>query len=95
MTAQELETSATSGNPMPTNLSPALQALWLEKSGDWHAAHDLCDSIPEPNGSWIHAYLHRVEGDLNNAAYWYNRAKKPIPTTNLTTEWHEIATTLA
>lgn len=79
---------------MPAGISPAQQALWLEKSGDWHAAHNLCNEIPDPAGSWIHAYLHRVEGDLSNAAYWYSIAQKPIPTTNLETEWNDLATAL-
>lgn len=94
MTATELANSAVSDSPMPAGLSPARQALWLEKSGDWHAAHELCNTIPDPDGAWIHAYLHRAEGDLSNAAYWYERAERPIPTTDLATEWMELATTL-
>lgn len=76
---------------MPAGLSPEQQALWLEKSGDWHASHDLCNEIQDPNGAWIHAYLHRVEGDLGNASYWYHRARKDMPTYSLEEEWLELA----
>lgn len=77
----------------PPDLSPALQALWYAANGDWHRAHDLT----QPGGAaldWVHAYLHRVEGDLSNAAYWYRRAGKPIATGALDDEWIELATTL-
>lgn len=79
---------------MPEGLNLAHQALWLEQAGEWHAAHDLCDSIPEPAGSWIHAHLHRVEGDLSNASYWYHRAGKEMPTCSLEQEWVQLATEL-
>lgn len=90
MTSSELLVSAHSGDSLPTNLSLAHQALWLEQSGDWKAAHALCDSIPEPAGSWIHAYLHRVEGDLSNASYWYSRASKEMPSCSLEQEWAQL-----
>ncbi|GAA5494649.1 hypothetical protein Rhal01_00812 [Rubritalea halochordaticola] len=91
MTAQELLNSATSGSSMPDGLSSTQKALWLEKSGDWHASHDLCNEIPDPSGAWIHAYLHRVEGDLGNASYWYHRAGKDMPTCSLDEEWIILA----
>lgn len=58
----------------PDDLTPAQRVLWLDANGDWHAAHDLAQSLPDPDGARLHAYLHRVEGDLPNARYWYRRA---------------------
>lgn len=80
---------------MPDGLSPSHQALWIEQSGDWHTAHDMCESIPDPAGSWIHAYLHRVEGDLSNASYWYYRAGEEMPSISLEQEWLQLAEALA
>ena len=95
MTAHALLKSAHSGNPMPQDLNPAHQALWIEQAGDWHTAHDRCDRISEPAGSWIHAYLHRVEGDLSNASYWYHRAGKEMPSNTLEQEWIHLVESLA
>ena len=77
----------------PAGLSPALLALWCAGKGDWERAHDLT----QPGGpalDWVHAYLHRVEGDLSNAAYWYRRAGKPVATIPLEEEWAELAAVL-
>ena len=90
MPPQALLKSAQSRNPMPDGLNSAHQALWLVQSGDWQKAHDMCESIPEPAGSWIHAYLHRLEGDLSNASYWYNRAGKQMPTCGFAEEWLQL-----
>ena len=57
----------------------ALQALWMEARGDWDTAHDLCNREGGAAGAWVHAYLHRVEGDLGNADYWYQQAGSPRP----------------
>jgi len=83
-------------HPSP-ELSPALRALWLAKKGRWDEAHDLCQEIPGTAGSWIHAWLHRQEGDYGNACYWYDRAGKPAPgrKASLDEEWFAIATALA
>jgi len=73
----------------PAGISPALQALWYARTGDWDRSHD----ITQPGGpalDWVHAYLHRVEGDLSNAAYWYRRAGKPVSTIPLDEEWTEL-----
>ena len=73
----------------PTGLGAPLQALWYARAGDWDHAHD----ITQPGGpalDWVHAYLHRVEGDLANAAYWYRRAGKPVSTIPLDEEWAEL-----
>ena len=97
MTAAELAQSAQSDSELPTGLSLAQQALWLSKAGRWDASHDLCEEVPDPGGSWIHAYLHRVEGDLGNASYWYHRAGKEMPAASVTLaeEWEQIAAVLS
>ena len=61
----------------PEGLSEPLQAMWHARKGDWETAHNIAQSIGTELGSWIHAYLHRVEGDLSNADYWYKRTGKP------------------
>ncbi|MBD3648262.1 MAG: hypothetical protein HUJ31_12605 [Pseudomonadales bacterium] len=74
-------------------LSNALQALWHEANGNWDRAHALVqDNSPE--SCWVHAYLHRKEGDLSNARYWYNRAGQPVARGELNEEWRAIADTL-
>lgn len=69
---------ATLANDTPPALPPALVSLWHMEKGDWHAAHDLINESDEPDAMWVHAHLHRVEGDLGNAAYWYRRAGRPV-----------------
>ena len=61
----------------PEGLSEPLQAMWHARKGDWETAHNIAQHISSELGSWIHAYLHRIEGDLSNADYWYKRACKP------------------
>lgn len=82
---------------MPAGLGGALEALWLARAGQWDRAHDCCQNISGSAGSWIHAHLHRQEGDLGNAAYWYARAGKPTPPAAITIEqeWRAIAAALA
>jgi len=75
---------------LPTGINQELQALWYDAKGDWHKAHDIAQDINNSNGSWIHAYLHRVEGDLGNANYWYNRAGKSMPASSLEEEWENL-----
>ena len=67
--------------------SKALQSLWLDGCGDWEGAHEIAQELSGIAGSWIHAYLHRKEGDLWNARYWYDRAGKTYPQYNLTEEY--------
>ncbi len=74
----------------PPNLSLALQALWFDAKGDWDKAHDLAQADEGGAGDWVHAYLHRKEGDAFNAAYWYRRARKPAAKGGLAEEWGEI-----
>ena len=72
--------------------SELIQALWWAKKGDWEMAHNIAQEVDSSNGSWVHAYLHRVEGDLGNAAYWYKRANKPSKfNESLDVEWTEIS----
>jgi hypothetical protein len=78
----------------PPSLSDALRALWLDARGDWDGAHDAAQADEGGAGDWVHAYLHRKEGDAGNAAYWYRRAGKPVCRTSLGAEWEEIAEAL-
>ena len=77
-----------------TELSVELQALWWAKKGAWEKAHDLAQEAGTKEGDWVHAYLHRVEGDLSNASYWYARAGKPVSNIELSKEWNEIVEAL-
>ncbi len=74
----------------------ALQALWADRQGDWDRAHTLAQDANNRDGDWVHAYLHRKEGDIGNAGYWYNRAgqERVAAGTSLETEWDQIATAL-
>ena len=78
----------------PPGLSHALRALWLDARGDWDGAHDAAQADEGGAGDWVHAYLHRKEGDAGNAAYWYRRADKPVCRTSLDEEWSAIAAAL-
>ena len=81
-------------NIPPDRLSPALQALWHDGKGNWDAAHRCIQSEDEGAGAWVHAYLHRKEGDNANAAYWYRRAGRPVASGPLTEEWEALAEAL-
>ena len=85
--------SVDGGGGPPDGMSQELMSLWLAKKGRWDDAHEVAQDINSPMGFWIHAYLHRVEGDLGNAGYWYRRADKPSKSTKegLDDEWREIA----
>ena len=78
----------------PEGLSKPLQALWQEAKGAWDEAHTLAQVDKGPAGAWVHAYLHRVEGNLRNAGYWYRRAGRPASEEALRDEWRAIATAL-
>ena len=78
----------------PSELSAALRALWHDAKGQWDAAHAVAQDIDGEDGAWIHAYLHRKEGDAGNAAYWYRRAGKPASRLTLDAEWEQIAAEL-
>jgi hypothetical protein len=70
----------------PAGLSLPLHALWYASRGDWDAAHERVQESPDRDGAWVHAHLHRQEGDLGNAAYWYRRAGKPVATATIEEE---------
>jgi hypothetical protein len=80
----------------PPEVSAALQGLWFAARGDWESAHARAQNDPSPAGSWVHAYLHREEGDLGNARYWYSRAGQKVPSADvsLKDEWAQIARSL-
>ncbi len=80
--------------PQPSSYSLLLQAMWHDARGDWAKAHELAQEIEDADGAWIHAYLHRKEGDLSNARYWYHRASRNMPGLSLDTEWEAIVTEL-
>ncbi|HNT50301.1 MAG TPA: hypothetical protein PLM56_05440 [Cyclobacteriaceae bacterium] len=92
MTLQEFKTSLEEQQPPP--VAVLLQALWYEAKGDWEKAHNLAQDVHTPDGSWIHAYLHRVEGDISNAQYWYHKANRKMPKVSLKEEWEDIANEL-
>ena len=68
----------------------ALLALWWDAKGDWERAHEVAQDVDEADGAWVHAYLHRKEGDLGNAAYWYRRAGRAVASGDLRVEWEGI-----
>jgi hypothetical protein len=78
----------------PSDLSLPLRALWLDAHGDWDGAHEAAQADEGGAGDWVHAYLHRKEGDDGNAGYWYRRARKPVCRSSLEEEWAAIAAEL-
>ena len=90
MSFEEFKTEVEAGR-FPTELSAPLQALWHEARGDWARAHACVQEDGSPASSWVHAYLHRREGDAGNAAYWYSRAGRPVAAGSLEAEWAAIA----
>ena len=89
MTLSEFKTSIQNGQ-IPEGLTVYLHALWLDRNGDWNKAHALIDQMEDADAAFLHAYLHRKEGDLGNASYWYSRAGKTRPNIGLDEEWEEI-----
>jgi hypothetical protein len=75
--------------PAP-DLNAPLAAMWWAAKGDWNKAHAIAQDNDTPDAAWVHAYLHRVEGDIGNAGYWYRQAGKPVATGALDAEWDEI-----
>jgi hypothetical protein len=93
MTLAELKRSVSKTSP-PPGLTPALTALWWAAKDDWERAHALVMDEGGKDCAWVHAYLHRLEGDLGNARYWYGQAGKAPPTGRLPAEWDSIADAL-
>lgn len=81
-------------NTLPANLSVHLQAMWYDRKGDWDKAHKLVDNLSDSTACWVHAYLHRKEGDIWNADYWYQKAGKKRPDITLGEEWEIIVKAL-
>lgn len=89
MDITSLKGSLSAGTP-PLSASVYLKALWYDAKEDWNKAHELIQGLPDKNASWIHAYLHRKEGDTWNADYWYAKAGKKRPSVSLQEEWEQI-----
>ncbi|MEN0051573.1 MAG: hypothetical protein AAF806_31200 [Bacteroidota bacterium] len=90
MTYEQFQTNLQQ-NELPANLPEALQVLWYDAKGNWEAAHDIAQEMHNDIGSWLHAYLHRKEGDHWNANYWYQRAGRTFPECSLEEEWEVMA----
>ncbi len=84
MTVEEFRNSDGNG------FSGALLALWWDAKGDWGKAHEVAQDVEGRDGAWVHAYLHRKEGDLGNAGYWYRQAGQRVATGDLRVEWEAI-----
>jgi hypothetical protein len=93
MDLARFKTSLAAASP-PADVSPPLVALWWAAKGDWKAAHEVVQAHEDATCAWVHAHLHRIEGDLSNAGYWYRRAGKPAATEGLESEWAAIAAAL-
>jgi hypothetical protein len=93
MTLNEFRSTLSKTQP-PGDVSPALRAMWEDARGGWDAAHAIAQDIDDRTGSWIHAYLHRKEGELANASYWYRRAGQPVADDSLDDEWARIVSAL-
>ena len=74
----------------PHNMSIYAEALWWDAKGDWARAHAAVNDLEDGKGCWVHAYLHRKEGDISNADYWYRRAGRSRPSVSLQDEWTSI-----
>jgi hypothetical protein len=92
MTITAFKSSISGSAPAPT-VAP-LAALWWAAKGDWARAHALVQDEAGVDATWVHAYLHRVEGDAGNAGYWYRRAGRPVATGSVEAEWDRIVLTL-
>jgi hypothetical protein len=89
----DFKTSLANAAPAP-DLGPPLAALWWAAKGKWDEAHKLVQDEDTAEAAWVHAYLHRVEGDLGNAGYWYRQAGQPVAKDALESEWERIVSTL-
>ena len=92
MTLDEFRQTLAAASPPP--LPPLLRALWHEAKGDWDEAHRIAQDVSGADGAWVHAYLHRKEGDPSNARYWYRQAGKSEATQTLGDEWTRIVAEL-
>ena len=93
MTLAEFQSSL-NAKTAPRAIAPALAALWWAKKGDWDKAHKIVMDADGRDAAWVHAYLHRVEGDAGNAAYWYRQARQPVSKATHDREWDTIVAAL-
>jgi hypothetical protein len=89
----DFKTSLSDAAPAP-GLGAPLAGLWWAAKGQWDAAHKIVQDESSVDAAWVHAYLHRVEGDLGNAGYWYRQADQPVAKDSLESEWERIASAL-
>lgn len=89
MTFEDFKKSISAAAP-PAGVGDLLVALWHDAREDWEHAHQIVQNIDNSDAAWIHAYLHRKEGDLGNARYWYSRAGRPTCNDSLEREWEQI-----
>ena len=94
MNLEEFIKSIQTLDKCPASLPLSLQGLWYDKKYGWDEAHELIGDASDSDTAWVHAYLHRREGDLNNARYWYNRSGQPESKLGLDEEWNQIASQL-
>ena len=87
---ESFHSSVASEEAPPAGFAPAIQALWWDAKGDWHRAHEATQDDSGQAVSWVHAYLHRKEGDLSNAGYWYARAGRAVASGSLDAEREAI-----
>ena len=93
MSMADFKASLSGAAPAP-DLDAPLAGLWWAAKGEWDQAHKIVQDAHGTDAAWVHAYLHRVEGDLGNAGYWYRQAGKPVATGPLETEWEQMASEL-
>jgi hypothetical protein len=93
MTPDKFKSSLGEQSP-PEGVSAALRALWWAANDDWNKAHRIVMNEDGRDSAWVHAYLHRVEGDLDNAGYWYRQARRKPATHKLAAEWNEVVAAL-
>src|SRR3984885_3018847 len=91
--AADFRASLSGATPAP-GLAAPLAALWWAAKGNWDQAHKIAQDEAGADAAWVHAYLHRVEGDLGNAGYWYRQAAKPVAKDSLETEWERMVSAL-
>ncbi|MBH8566816.1 hypothetical protein I8748_32500 [Nostoc sp. CENA67] len=94
MNTEEFQRFIEKQHSCPQTLPKALQALWYDKQGDWGKAHEIVQDASDMDSAWVHAYLHRKEGDLSNARYWYRRSQQPEFIGTLNQEWEQITSLL-
>jgi hypothetical protein len=89
MTAAQFKQSLSDNLP-PAGISVYLQSLWFDGKNNWEESHTIIQDVEDETAAWIHAYLHRKEGDVWNANYWYTKAGKRMPGYSLQQEWDEL-----